>query len=364
MKPMRWALLLLAAASTAAYAADAPPAFEDIRATALQRFRGDFQKLKGSLNDAERRSAGKFEAFSFAVITDFQTGQGVNDFGTAGYDDSLDGIPEDDEGIRKIRAAIEKVNALAGTANIKFVFVAGDLTNSAERSEYQAAKLLLDDLRVPYFPIIGNHDMWPYVWKGGEAPGPLGKSYFDETFGDYVRDLPKVFPGTIRPAPEKNSSGDYINYTFTYQGIGFIAADWNSRIPSRFGPGASPGAMLHDADGGTFRWLDGLLKGGWHEDKSRVFLLQHHPFRAKMPREIAGCFSRADSRRMRDFLKERLGSPKLGAVLAGHQHRTYDGPAFDGWPELLQIETDSARESSNVTVVTVVSPTRWSFGRY
>lgn len=294
------------------------------------------------------------------MIADFQTGEGHDDFGTPGYDDRFESLPPEDERIKKIQLAIDKVNRLAGAQDIRFVFIAGDLTNSAERSEFQAAKSMLDGLQVPYFPIIGNHDMWPYVWKGAEAPAPLGKQYFDEVFGSYVKTLPDIFPGKIRSA----GGGEFVNYIFSYQGIGFIVADWNSRTASPFGPGASPGARLHDFAGGTYRWLTDLLRGGWQDDKSRVFLFQHHPFRAKMPREIAGCFTRGDTARMRDLLRERIGSPRLAAVLAGHQHRTFDGPAFDGWPELRQIETDSAKEESSVTVVTVDSPDSFTFRRY
>ncbi len=360
---MRWLLVLLLALGTPALAQDGPgrepSSFSKIYDRAVREIRGALETFKEAFSPRPKRPP--FKPFSFAVITDFQTGEGHRDFGTPGYDDSSTGLPEGDRRIEKIVAAIEKVNRLPG---IDFVFVAGDLTNSAERSEYQAAKEMLDELSAPYIPIIGNHDIRPYVWRGEEAPDPIGIRYFRETFGDYLKGLPKVFPGTIQSVPEDKSSPEFINFTFEYRGIGFIVSDWNSRTKSPFGPGASPGARLHDFAGGTYRWLEGLLKSGWKDDKSLVFLFQHHPFRSKLPREIGGCFSRRDTSRMKKLLKGRIGSPKLAAVLAGHQHRTYDGPAFDGWPEFLQIETDSAKEESSVTVVTVSSPGEFSFRRY
>lgn len=41
-----------------------------------------------------------------------------------------------------------------------FCLIAGDLSNRAEKAELQHAKIYLDELLVPWVPIMGNHDTW------------------------------------------------------------------------------------------------------------------------------------------------------------------------------------------------------------
>jgi len=44
--------------------------------------------------------------------------------------------------------------------NVRFAFVTGDLTDSGEPLEFDTVRRELDALNIPYFPIIGNHDIW------------------------------------------------------------------------------------------------------------------------------------------------------------------------------------------------------------
>src|SRR5947208_16873050 len=89
----------------------------------------------------------------------------------------------------RLRQAVKWINYHEHDKNIKFVVLSGDLTGSAEKSEFQTCKKLLDGLNMPYVPIIGNHDIWPYVRYRNEAPYACGDSVMGEVFADtYDRD--------------------------------------------------------------------------------------------------------------------------------------------------------------------------------
>ena len=60
----------------------------------------------------------------------------------------------------KMREAAAKINSLVASEDIRFAFVTGDLTDSAEPLEYEVARRELDLLDIPYFPVLGNHDVW------------------------------------------------------------------------------------------------------------------------------------------------------------------------------------------------------------
>ena len=64
--------------------------------------------------------------------------------------------------IYNLRESVNQINQNINTYNIRFVVVLGDFTNSAELSELNKAKDILNELQVPWVPLIGNHDVWPY----------------------------------------------------------------------------------------------------------------------------------------------------------------------------------------------------------
>ena len=70
--------------------------------------------------------------------------------------------------MRNLRDAVSHLNDLHAAQAIDGVFVSGDLTSSAQLDQFQAVRSLLDPLVMPFFPLLGNHDSWPYV------PGPDG----------------------------------------------------------------------------------------------------------------------------------------------------------------------------------------------
>lgn len=320
------------------------------------------------------------QPFAFAILADTHVGRGERDFGTPGHDDSAVRLPVAPANMRRIRVAIEKVRALRERFDIRFALVLGDITDTAERSEFQAARELLDGLPVPYFPLLGNHDVWPYSSRG-QAPRAVGDAYFQEVFAPTFAELKKRFPDLEKENgpvwnPERGAPSWFQNFAFSYQGHGFLCLDWVSRARAiRPLPGSHPEADLHDFAGGTYQWMSELLRSGWARGKRQVFLFQHHPLRTS--RWIPGwafAFSRGEKRKF----QQALGQGPFWGVFAGHQHRAYQGTAFDslgawlreagiGEPEpppplpariqveggLRQIETAATTSAAMVTVVQI-----------
>ena len=73
--------------------------------------------------------------FTFALITDTHVGS-----------------PENNEDLRR---SVQDINL---QKDIAFVIVSGDVTEFGSYDELRTAKQLLNDLRVPYYAIPGNHD--------------------------------------------------------------------------------------------------------------------------------------------------------------------------------------------------------------
>lgn len=62
------------------------------------------------------------------------------------------------EGTSRIDDAITCVNDINSLPQIKFVIIAGDITEFGADEEIQTAKNIFDKLKVPYYIVAGNHD--------------------------------------------------------------------------------------------------------------------------------------------------------------------------------------------------------------
>ena len=220
--------------------------------------------------------------FTFAIITDTHLGEGELDHGEPGWDDSGG---DGGEAAETLALAVQQVNEQAD--EIAFVAVLGDLTDSAERSEFEATQRVLAELDVPWLPLLGNHDTWPYAWSEAEqrweeADGPTGDVLFDEVFaGDFER-AAEAFPSLVRaePAwnPEIEAEGHQVNFAFDHCGTRFVALDANPRVHAPEGyPGIGPEAALHDFEGGMWRWFLSDLTEGPGAQAHNVVVLSHHP---------------------------------------------------------------------------------------
>lgn len=312
------------------------------------------------------------DAFAFVVIADPHVGRGAGDFGTPGYDDRAAPSPRDHRSLDGLETAIAKVRALKERHDIRFALILGDVTESAERSQYAEAKRLLETLPVPYFPILGNHDVWPYA-KGDRAPRPFGDEYFEETFAPAFASLKAGFPDLVKEPgpvwnPEHRVASYFQNFAFSYGGYGFLGLDWVSREKAWFFlPGSHTEADLHDFPGGTYRWVKELLGSGWAKDKRRVFLFQHHPYRTPgvIPDWGFG-FSHGEKNK----LEALFGDEPYWGVFAGHFHRAFNGDAFKALEGLVgpgvpadiretgglrQVETAAAVHTSMATLIEIAA---------
>jgi len=301
-----------------------------------------------------RQGARKSRLFSFAIITDIHIGEGFLDYGSEGYDD-------DGEGhnglIDKVNAAVDKVNANLREYDIRFVMVPGDLTDSSEKSEYVKAKQILDSLDVPYFPIIGNHDMWPYYrledgsWV--ETETPVGDAYFEEIFGDYLDALVEEFPDFARsPTPCHNPDFDitsyFDNYSFTYMGYHFVCLDMVTRAhaPEEY-PGIGPDAALHDFEQGTWQWFKDHIEAYPCKADHNILVFLHHPPKVIGPFGL----TEADRQTVGDYLASSGYAENIYGFFAGHLHFELLDTDYSGQQLVV---TAAAKDDSTVRIVQVM----------
>ncbi|CAF1490952.1 unnamed protein product [Rotaria sordida] len=276
--------------------------------------------------------------YTFALLSDIHIGD------TAG------------NAIGRARSAVAKINQLAAnvTTNLQAVFITGDVTNSAMPSQYTTLRDILNNLTIPYYPIIGNHDQWLYnsTW---EDIAPVGDQFFAATFKD-ILNQPNIinYPNGTVWNPIHSCQSWFQNYRLQLHNNIFISLDWNSRhhaAASLGYKGSMPGADLYDFNGGTFSWLEEQLKQ-LEKQSSTIILLQHHPFRAPfyIPGEI---YAFSELKRLRiEYLLRQYTSLNYFGVFAGHFHMWSDGKAFDNMPKFRQFETDACKVAQAVALVT------------
>ena len=80
-----------------------------------------------------------------------------------------DTLPQNSEDLQK---AIEEVNS---NKKLAFVLISGDITQNGDTKSLQLAKSLLDQLKIPYYIVPGNHDT---------RISPSGGTDFSRFFGD------------------------------------------------------------------------------------------------------------------------------------------------------------------------------------
>ncbi|MBN2168681.1 MAG: metallophosphoesterase [Actinobacteria bacterium] len=288
--------------------------------------------------------------FSFVHITDLHIGEDIKDYGSNGYDDQ----PETgNEGTTagKLREAVNWVNENREEHAIEFAVITGDLTDSAEKSEFLKAKEILDELEVPYVPIIGNHDIWPYSMgelKFEERSSiPNGDSYFRDTFSDYLDGLRdsgffQNWNDGTRNIPIWNGEADtvkgydkgcwsyFTNYAFDYNGYHFICTDFNTRNRA---PGEKEGSMpyadLYNSPlcRGTWLWYKIHLKTYMEKSPNSVITFSHQPLHINS----SFTFNEEDYRVITDFLFENCLQQRSPIWISGHCHKVIEHwtPEFD-----------------------------------
>lgn len=289
--------------------------------------------------------------FSFVHITDVHIGedynQNGNDYGGDGFDN--DSVPYGDtsQPVRALKNAVAWINANYVAKNIKFVIVSGDLTGSAEKSEMIACRDMLNKLQIPYVPIIGNHDIWPYVRYQFEAPYAYGDSVWNEVF-DSVFTADKLFfdnwnDGTRLQRtynPESFHEHYFQNFSFEYNGFVFYGLDFNPRYHVRKSePGIGPEAQLMDWNGGTFRWLKQELATNTNLRDENTIFISHHPITNNLLMIASGfVFNIDEYNKMVSMLTPYKNS--LALWLCGHIH--FDSDSY--LSNIMRVRTVAANK--------------------
>jgi len=265
--------------------------------------------------------------FSFVHLTDIHIGTEIPDFGTPGYNDTLTGITDTGAVVIALRQSVKWINEHTDSLKIRFVIVTGDLADSDEKSELYKCKQILDSLIIPYIPLIGNHDVWPYTDSySTEAPGPFGDSIFNIIFAQHFTSLANTFSGwddgtrlTSIYDPDASYYNYFQNFSFEYGNYLFILGDFAPRTPAPFWqPGVGPDANIHDFTGGSWQWLKNKIINYPDKRYENILLFSHFPLTKDVASMIYS-FSQAEYTTITDFLSTYRDN--IGMWCAGHIHR-------------------------------------------
>lgn len=298
--------------------------------------------------------------FSFVHISDVHIGEGVADYGTPGfYNDTMPAVDVGSPAVR-LRQAVKWINNHAEGKNLKFVVLSGDLTGSAEKSEFQMCKKIMDGLDIPYVPVIGNHDIWPYVKYQVEAPYANGDSIMGEIFSDvYAKD--KLFfdkwndgERLLRTYDPEDHLEHYLqNFSFEYQGFVFYGLDFNPRYHvNKAEPGIGPEAQLMDWPGGTYQWLKNELANNPDKANHNICFISHHPATDNILVQLSGfVFDGNEYNQLIQMLTPYKSN--LGLWMAGHIHVDYNYPLVNNVMYVRGIAANKDFDSSRMEIINV-----------
>ena len=310
--------------------------------------------------------------WTFAVLTDLHIGWGIPDYGKPGYEESDNEPGQDYYLTDRLNKAVEWINAHAVSNNIKFVTVLGDITDTAEYSEFLKARQILNQLVVPYIPIIGNHDIWPYTSSAmyspdtraipftteklgiGETASPqekIGDGYFEQVFWQEnqlnVNKINALFPDFSR----ETFNVELENYSFEYRGTKFISLDFASRDQK---------TQLFDLLNATDieATVDYLKQQLTDCGDKKIVLLTHFPFKDMAGGFQDGAFLNID--------KALIDSNCNFINFAGHSHnnkftiREVNGKKYP----ILETEAISQAkflfESAENKFLRIITPNKWT----
>jgi len=267
------------------------------------------------------------DSFSFVVIADPHISGGA---------DTLSA--------QRLQACVDWVNRHRQSDKIDLVFVAGDIGFMGNGVGVQTAKTILDNLAVPYAPIIGDDDI---LTSDDEV-------YFANTFEPIYQALavnPMFTNWSRAPSyvwdPQAGMWAYYQNFSFDYRGVHFVCPDWCNRQTIAW-PGHDPirkeDAELHDFAEGTWPWFTQDLLNCAKEKLENIVMVAHHPMMTlggDIGEVLAsyGVFAPGEFDRLRTFLNDPSANlpEHVWAAYGGHLH----SPGFlpeDADPNRIQFQ--------------------------
>jgi len=190
--------------------------------------------------------ASAFDKVRFAVISDphmsIPQQKGVRDGSKLGL-----------KSVMLAQNAIAEINQIP---DLKFVLVAGDLTQDAEPWNVDEVRRILDQLKVPYFVVLGNHDSSLVPHEKKEQPVTLSKYTVASAF---IGRSGGMEPGMT-----------YYSHTVA-KDLVLVALD--STRAQVFVPEFNLNDFGGEIDAGQKRWLERTLKA--NQNKTIIILIHH-----------------------------------------------------------------------------------------
>lgn len=210
--------------------------------------------------------------------------------------------------------------------NFEFIATVGDLTDSAIKEQFREVSEILSELKKPFIPIWGNHDVWPYefgpdkktIW---EAIRPLHYREFEQYFQEWKSSL------CFQNIREQRQGYWLQNYSFVVNGVKFITVDNNSRTHAPFGlPGQDGVVRLYKE---SEEWLRGEVLNSREE---KIIILSHGPLKEKTLKQI-----------------HRLETDKEILAIAGHRHKRSEWR----WRNIRRVITNALYHEPYLLVVKI-----------
>ena len=165
----------------------------------------------------------------------------------------------------RLAAAVDWVNTHAADRKIELVVIVGDI---GWGGGLPIAKALLDDLTMPYLPVIGDNEV-----HFGAA------QTFDDVFTPQYEQLAATMDDFQRGQvevhnPLQDETTWLQNSSFEYKDVHIVGLDWCSRDSDAV---LSEMAVLHDYDGGTYPFFQDDLQALQTGPDENVLMFSHHP---------------------------------------------------------------------------------------